>query len=78
MLHKQINYRRKFEIERQEATFEDTIWFYLFPPKPVKFHKVSDKYKVEKANSNLVGTSGIIFPHYELSFSLGSDIFQYR
>ena len=78
ILNPQAFHSNFVSIERQEATFEDSIWFYLFPPNPVKFNKISDKHKIVKENANFYGTEKIFFPHYLMSFSLGSEIFQFR
>ena len=78
IFNSQISYRNVLLIEKQEATFEDTIWFYLFPPHSVKFNKVSSHQKISKNTINLVNTNRVVFPHYSMTLSLGSDTFQYR
>ena len=71
-------YTIQVPIERQEATFEDTIWFYLFPPDTINFNKIGDRNKILREDFSQIGSQTVIYPSYQMIIGIGRDVYQYR
>ena len=78
ILSSKIVYTNIVDIDKQEATFEDTIWFYLFPPNPIYFYKISDRNTILHRDLLVFDMNKSVSPPFQFYFSLGNNVHQYR